>query len=249
MSGHNRWSKIKHQKAAQGAAKGKLFTKLIKEITVAARMGGGDPAGNARLRAAVDAAKEANMPAENITRAVKKGTGELEGVNYEEATYEGYGPGGVALIVECLTDNRNRTAGDVRTCFAKGGGNLAAEGAVSWSFVRCGVIEVKPGPTEDQVMEAAIEGGAEDVVNHGADGFEVRTHANDLHAVTAALEQKKFKLGQRRLTFLPKETHKVTELEKARTLLKLIDSLDELDDVQHVHASYEIEDALLEQLA
>jgi YebC/PmpR family DNA-binding regulatory protein len=180
---------------------------------------------------------------------VKKGTGELEGVNYEEDTYEGYGPGGVALIVECLTDNRNRTAGDVRTCFAKGGGNLAAEGAVSWSFDRRGVIEVKPGPTEDQVMEAAIEGGAEDVVNHGADGFEVRTHPNDLHAVAAALEQKKFKLGQRRLTFLPKETHKVTELEKARTLLKLIDSLDELDDVQHVHASYEIEDALLDQLA
>lgn len=248
MSGHNRWSKIKHQKAAQGAAKGKLFTKLIKEITVAARMGGGDPAGNARLRAALDAAKESNMPADNITRAVKKGTGELEGVNYEEATYEGYGPGGVALIVECLTDNRNRTAGDVRTCFAKGGGNLAAEGAVAWNFERRGVIEVKPGPTEDRVMEVAVEGGAEDVLNHGADGFEVRTHPNDLHAVAAALEAAKLALGQRRLTFLPKETQKVTDPERARTLLKLIDALDELDDVQHVHASYEIEDALLAQL-
>jgi YebC/PmpR family DNA-binding regulatory protein len=248
MSGHNRWTKIKHKKAAQGAAKGKLFTKITKEITVAARMGGGDPAGNARLRAGIDAAKEANMPQENITRAVKKGTGELEGVNYEEATYEGYGPGGVALIVECLTDNRNRTAGDVRTCFAKGGGSLALAGAVAWNFERCGVLEVLAGPTEDAVMEAAIEAGAEDVLNHGADGFEVRTHPNDLHEVAEALEAKKWKLGLRHLTFVPKETQRVTELEKARSLLKLIDSLEELDDVQSVHASYEIEDALLEQL-
>src|SRR5512133_3351158 len=165
MSGHNRWTKIKHKKEAHGAAKGKLFTKLIKEITVAARTGGGDPVGNARLRAAIELAKEANMPADNITRAVKKGTGELEGVAYEEAVYEGYGPGGVAMIVECLTDNRNRTAGDVRSSLAKGGGNLAAEGAVSWNFERRGGVEVKPGPTEDQVMEAAIEAGAEDVVN------------------------------------------------------------------------------------
>ena len=172
MSGHNRWTKIKHKKEAQGAAKGKLFTKLIKEITVAARMGGGDPAGNARLRAAIDTAREANMPQDNITRAVKKGTGELEGVNYEEAKYEGYGSSGVALIVECLTDNKNRTAGDVRTCFSKGGGHLAAEGAVDWNFERLGVIEVKPGPSADQVEETAIEAGAEDVVSHGADGFD-----------------------------------------------------------------------------
>src|SRR5690242_15112863 len=134
MSDHNRWTKIKRKKEAVGAAKGKLFTKLIKEITVSARMGGGDPAGNARLRAAIDAARESNMPSDNITRAVKKGTGELEGVSYEEVVYEGYGPGGVALIVECLTDNRNRTAGDVRSTFTKGGGNLAAEGSVSWMF-------------------------------------------------------------------------------------------------------------------
>ncbi|HYD43047.1 MAG TPA: YebC/PmpR family DNA-binding transcriptional regulator [Anaeromyxobacter sp.] len=249
MSGHNRWTKIKHKKAAQGAAKGKLFTKLIKEITVAARMGGGDPAGNARLRAALDAAKESNMPSDNITRAIKKGTGELEGVSYEEATYEGYGPGGVALIVTCLTDNRNRTAGDVRTCFSKGGGNLAAEGAVAWNFERCGVVEVRPGPSEDQVMEAAIDAGAEDVVNHGADGFEVRTHPNDLHAVAGALEDRKWALGGRRITFLPKETVKVTDPDKARGLLKLIGELEDLDDVQDVYANYEVEDALLEQLA
>ncbi len=249
MSGHNRWTKIKHKKAAQGAAKGKLFTKLIKELTVAARMGGGDPAGNARLRAAIDAAREANMPQDNITRAVKKGTGELEGVSYEEAKYEGYGPGGVALIVECLTDNKNRTAGEVRTAFSKGGGNLAAEGAVEWNFERMGVIEVKPGPSEDQVTEAAIDGGAEDVLNHGADGFEIRTHPNDLHAVAEALERKKLKLGQRRITYVPKETMRVTDPDKARHLLKLIGELEDLEDVQHVHANYEIEDALLEQLA
>ena len=138
MSGHNRWSKIKRQKEAMGASKGKLFTKLIKEVTVAARLGGGDPAGNARLRAAMLAAREANMPGDTITRAVKKGTGELEGVHYDEVTYEGYGPGGVAVLVEVLTDNRNRTAGDIRATFSKGGGNLAAEGAVAWNFQRSG---------------------------------------------------------------------------------------------------------------
>jgi YebC/PmpR family DNA-binding regulatory protein len=248
MSGHNRWSKIKRYKEAQGASKGKLFTKLIKEITVAARIGGGDPAGNARLRAAIDAAKDANMPGENITRAVKKGTGELEGVNYEEVVYEGYGPGGVAMMVECLTDNRNRTVGDVRSSFARGGGNLAVEGAVAWNFERCGVVEVKPGPTEDAVMEAAIEAGAEDVVAHGAYGFEVRTHANDLHGVAAALE-KRFALGGRRLTYLPKESVRVSDLEKARHLLKLVDLLEDLDDVQHVHAAFELDDAVAASLA
>ena len=247
MSGHNRWTKIKHKKAAQGAAKGKLFTKLIKEITVAARMGGGDPSGNARLRAAIDAAKDANMPADNITRAVKKGTGELEGVSYEEVVYEGYGPGGVALIVECLTDNRNRTAGDIRSTFTRGGGNLAAEGAVSWMFERRGVAEVKPGPTEDQVMEAAIEAGAEDVVNLGAEGFEVRTLPNDLHQVAAALE-KRFKLGARRVAYLPNDPVQLHDPDRARSVLKLVDALDELDDVQTVHANFEIPDALLDAL-
>src|SRR5512138_914445 len=210
MSGHNRWTKIKHKKAAQGAAKGKLFTKLIKELTVAARMGGGDPAGNARLRSAIEAAKEANMPSDNVTRAIKKGTGELEGVSYEEAKYEGYGPGGVALIVECLTDNKNRTAGDVRTCFSKFGGNLAAEGAVAWNFERLGLVEVKPGPTEDAVTEAAIDAGAEDVVSLGAEGFEVRTHPNDLHQVAATLE-KRFPLGARRLGFVAKDVVRIDD--------------------------------------
>jgi YebC/PmpR family DNA-binding regulatory protein len=245
MSGHNRWTKIKRKKEAQGAAKGKLFTKLIKEITVSARMGGGDPNGNARLRAAIDAAKDANMPSDNITRAIKKGTGELEGVSYEEAVYEGYGPGGVAIMVECLTDNRHRTAGDVRSSFAKGGGNLAAEGAVSWMFERRGVVEVKPGPTEDEVMEAAIDAGAEDVVHLGADGFEVRTHPNDLHHVAASLE-KRFKLGARRITHIPKDSIKIQDPDKAKSMLKLIDLLEDLDDVQSVHANFEMDDRLME---
>ncbi len=216
---------------------------------MAARAGGGDPAGNARLRSAMESAREANMPADNIVRAVKKGTGELEGAHYEEAVYEGYGPGGVALIVECLTDNRNRTAGEVRTSFAKGGGNLAAEGAVAWNFERLGVVEVRPGPSEDQLMEAAIEAGAEDVVSAGAEGFEVRTHPEDLHQVAAALEARKFRLGSRRLVFHPKETLKVVDPDRARQVLRLVDLLDELEDVQQVHANFEIEDRLLEELA
>ena len=248
MSGHNRWSKIKRKKEAHGSAKGKLFTKLIKEITVAARMGGGDPAGNARLRAAIDAAKEANMPGENITRAVKKGTGELEGVSYEEVAYEGYGPGGVALLVECLTDNHNRTAGDVRTCLAKGGGHLAAGGAVAWMFEKRGTIEVRPGSSEDQVMEFAIEAGAEDVVAQGAQGFEVRTHPNDLHSVAGHLE-KKLRLGEKKIAYVPKITVRLEDAEKARSLLKLLEALEELDDVQSVHANFEMDDRLLERIA
>jgi len=247
MSGHNRWSKIKRTKEAQGSAKGKLFTKLIREITVAARMGGGDPAGNARLRAAIDTARDANMPSDNVTRAIKKGTGELEGTHYEEVTYEGYGPGGVAMLVECLTDNRHRTAGDVRSSFAKGGGHLAAEGAVAWMFEKRGIVEVGLGPTEDQMVEAAVDAGAEDVVSLGAEGFEVRTHPNDLHHVAVLLE-KRFQLGRRRITFVPKSSVTIQDPDKARSVLHLMDLLDELDDVQSVHANFEISDELMERL-
>ncbi|HVE87091.1 MAG TPA: YebC/PmpR family DNA-binding transcriptional regulator [Myxococcales bacterium] len=248
MSGHNRWTKIKHKKEAMGATKGKLFNKIIKELTVAARLGGGDPAGNPRLRAAMDAAKEANMPSENIHRAIKKGTGELEGVSYEEVRYEGYGPAGVAMIVECLTDNRARTAADVRGAFSKGGGHLAAEGAVSWMFHRKGHITVKPGPTEDLVMEKAIEAGAEDVTAHGADGFDVRTEPNSLHAVALELEKAGLKLGEQKWTYVPESTIHLDE-DNARKMLRLMELLEDSDDVQHVHANFEIEDALLEQLA
>ncbi len=244
MSGHNRWTKIKRQKEAMGASKGKLFTKVTKEITVAARIGGGDPAANARLRSAVLAAREANMPSENIARAIKKGTGELEGAHYEEVTYEGYAPGGVAVLVECLTDNRHRTAADIRAHFSKGGGNLAVEGSVGWLFHRKGSIHLKPGPSEESVLEVALDVGAEDVVGLGAEGFEVRTEAAALHAVAAALEAKGLAVGEQRAVFLPQNTVRV-EGDVARRVLKLLEVLEDNDDVQNVWANYEMDEALL----
>lgn len=248
MSGHNRWTKIKHKKEAAGAAKGKLFTKLIKEITVAARLGGGDPDGNARLRAAIGAAREANMPADNITRAVKKGTGELEGVNYEEAVYEGYGPSGVALIVQCLTDNKNRTAGEVRHLFTRGGGNMGETGSVGWMFERRGVIDVKQGPSEDQVMEVALEAGALDVIGH-PEGFEVRTEPNDLHKVVLALEKKGLKLGELKISYLPKDPVKIEQLDPAKQVLRMVDLLEDNEDVQNVFGNFEVPDTLMDQIA
>ena len=248
MSGHNRWSKIKRAKAVVGAAKGKLFTKIIKELTVAARMGGGDPAGNARLRTAMLAAREANMPSDTITRAIKKGTGELEGVAYEEVVYEGYGPGGVAMLVECLTDNLNRTASDIRTTFSKGAGNLGAPGSVKFIFHKKGSILVKPGPTEDAVMDKAIEAGAEDVINQGEDGFEVRCAAADLHAVATALEKAGLALGEQKWTYVPQTTVKL-EGDAAKKLLRLVEALEDHDDVQNVYANFEIDEALMAELS
>jgi YebC/PmpR family DNA-binding regulatory protein len=248
VSGHNRWTKIKRQKEAMGASKGKLFTKLIKEITVAARIGGGEPAGNARLRAAILAAREANMPSDNITRAVKKGTGELEGVHYEEVTYEGYGPGGVALLVECLTDNRHRTAGDIRAIFSKGGGHLAAEGAVAWNFHRVGSVLIKPGPSEEAVMEAALDAGADDVLPLGPDGFEVRTPPSGLHQVAAALEKGRLPLGEQRWVFLPQNTTRV-DPEAGRKILTLVEALEDNDDVQNVWTNADFSEGEIEQLA
>ncbi len=247
MSGHNRWTKIKRKKEAMGATKGALFTKLIREVTVAARVGGGDPDHNARLRSAVLAAREANMPADNITRAIKKGTGELEGVNYEELTYEGYGPGGVAFVLEILTDNKNRTAGDVRAIFTKGGGSMAASGAVAFQFDRKGVIPVKKGPSEDQVMEVALESGAEDIVPDGDGGFEVRTDAASLIHVHKALETAKLPVGAPRMMYLPKTTVPVSG-ETAEKVLRLVENLEDNDDVQHVHANFEVPDEELAAL-
>jgi YebC/PmpR family DNA-binding regulatory protein len=248
MSGHNRWSKLKRYKAVMGASKGKLYSKLIKELTVAARLGGGSPDNNARLRVAILAAREANMPNDNIQRAIKKGTGELEGESYEEIVYEGYGPGGVAMLVECLTDNRNRTASDMRSMFSKEDGNLGAEGSVNWMFHKKGLITVKPGPSEDEVMEKAIEAGAEDVINHGAEGFEVRTAPADLHAVASSLEQSGLKLGEQKWTYFPQNTVRV-EGDNARKLLKLMELLEDNDDVQNVHANFEMDEALMESLS
>ena len=247
MSGHNRWSKIKRQKAAMGATKGKLYSKVIKEITVAARLGGGDPAGNARLRAIIAAGREANIPNDSIQRAIKKGTGELEGESYEEVTYEGYGPGGVAVLVECLTDNRNRTSGELRATFGRGGGNMGAEGAVAWMFHKKGIIAVKPGPTEDQVMERAIEAGAEDVVAQGDEGFEVRTAPADLHHVAVELERGGLAVSEQKWVYFPSTTVRL-EGEAAQKMLKLLEALEENEDVQNVHANFEIDESLMEAM-
>ncbi len=249
MSGHNRWTKIKHKKLAMGATKGKLFTKLIKEITVAAKMGGGDVDGNARLRSAIEAGRAANMPNDTITRAVKKGTGELEGVNYEEITYEGYGPQGVALMIRCLTDNKNRTAGEIRNLFTKFGGNMGTDGSVAWMFDRHGNIHVKPGVTEDRVMEIALDAGAIDVTPYEDEpgSFEVKTEAVDLHRVYVALEKTKVPLGEAKVILDPKDRVRV-EGEPALRVAKMIESIDDNDDVQEVFSNADIPDAIFDQL-
>jgi YebC/PmpR family DNA-binding regulatory protein len=246
MSGHNRWTKIKRKKEAMGASKGALFTKLIREVTVAARTGGGDSDHNARLRSAVLAAREANMPNDTITRAIKKGTGELEGVAYEEMTYEGYGPAGVALVVEVLTDNKNRTAGDVRAIFAKSGGAMGAHGSVAFQFDRKGIVPVRKGPSEDQVVDLALDAGAEDVVADDEGGFEVRTEPAALMQVHKALEGK-LPVGAPRMVFLPKTTVQVSGGD-AEKVLRLVENLEENDDVQHVYANFEMDEGTIAQL-
>jgi len=244
MSGHNRWTKIKHKVAAAGAAKGTAFTRVSKEITVAARTGGGDPAGNFRLRAALDAAKAVNMPNDTVQRAIKRGTGELAGASLEEARYEGFGPHGEAFIVECLTDNKNRTAGEIRSIFTKAGGKVGEPGTVTSKFERKGVIEVKPGPTEDAVMEAALDAGADDVINNGADGFEVRTDWKSVHEVAAALSKKNIALGEAKARYLPLATTMV-EGDRAQKVMRLLETLEECDDVQHVHINVDFDEATL----
>jgi YebC/PmpR family DNA-binding regulatory protein len=246
MSGHNRWTKIKRKKEAMGATKGALFTKLIREVTVAARTGGGDPDHNARLRSAVLAAREANMPSETIQRAIKKGTGELEGVSYEEMVYEGYGPGGVAIVCEVLTDNKNRTAGDVRAIFAKSGGSMATTGAVAFQFERKGVIPVKKGPSEEQVMELALDAGADDVVADDEGGFEVRTDASSLMRVHNSLEGK-LPAGAPRMVYLPKTTVQVSG-DAAEKVIRLVENLEENDDVQHVYTNVDVDEGTLREL-
>ena len=248
MSGHNRWTKIKRQKEALGATKGALFTKVIKEITIAAREGGGDPEANARLRAAIQSAKDGNLPKDNIERAIKKGTGELEGVDYEEISYEGYGPAGIALLVECVTDNRNRTAGDVRQLFKKGGGNLAESGSVAWMFEHKALMELpKTGLSEEQAMELAIEAGAEDVVDAG-EAWEVQAGSTDFHTVLTGLEGLGQQPQEARLAWLPKNTVKIAG-EEARKVLRLVSLLEDCDDVQNVFANFDIDDEEMESLA
>jgi YebC/PmpR family DNA-binding regulatory protein len=248
MSGHNKWAKIKHKKAATDAAKGRVFTRLIKEITLAARMGGGDENANARLRKAIQDAKAANMPASNVERAIKKGTGELEGVNYEEVAYEGYGPGGVAIIAELITDNKNRAVSEIRHIFSKHGGNLASAGAVSWKFDRKGIIAVAPeGRSEDEVLMLALDAGAEDV-KYDPESTEILTAPGDWEAVKGALEKQGVKIEKAELGMYPKDTVKV-EGREAEQLLKLLDAIEENDDIQKVYSNYDIDVDVMAQLS
>jgi YebC/PmpR family DNA-binding regulatory protein len=240
MSGHSKWSKIKHTKGAADAKRGKIFTKIIREITTAARIGGGDPNGNARLRKAIDAAKAQNMPGDNIDRAVKKGTGELEGVQYEEIRYEGYGPGGVALLVEVMTDNKNRTVAEIRHAFSKYNGSMAAAGAVGWLFKDKGLIAVDKSVPEESLMEVALEAGAEDITDAG-DEWQVTTGPGEYFAVKEALEKAKIPMARSELTKLPDNTVKVAGKD-AETTLKLIEALEDHDDVQNVYANFDISD-------
>jgi YebC/PmpR family DNA-binding regulatory protein len=245
VAGHSKWKQIKRKKAVTDARRGAHFTKLIKEITVAARSGGGDPAGNARLRTAIDAAKQANMPLDNIERAIKKGTGALEGVHYEEVTYEGYGPGGAAIFLEVTTDNANRTVADIRHIFTKHGGNLGAGGSVAWMFDKRGQIYLDTARyEEDAAMEAALDAGATDFAREG-DQYIVTTAVTDLHAVQEALKARGIVPESAEIAMIPKSTVKV-EGKNAETLVKLMEALEEHDDVSKVSSNFDVD---LEALA
>ncbi len=249
MSGHSKWSTIKRKKGANDAKRGKIFTRVIKEITVAARSGGGDPEGNPRLRSAILSAKSENMPKDNIARAIKKGTGEIEGEVYDEILYEGYGPGGVAVLVECMTDNRNRTVADVRHYFTKSNGNLGESGCVAWMFEKKGLFLVdKEGVSEEELMDQALEAGAEDVVEEESE-FQILTEPEEFGNVRAALEEAGVAFIEASLSMIPKNTVDVTEESVAKSLLKLLENLEDHDDVQNVHANFDIDEALMEQLS
>jgi YebC/PmpR family DNA-binding regulatory protein len=241
MAGHSKWANIKHKKAAQDAKRGKIFTRLIKEITVSSRMGGPDPNTNARLRLAVDKAYESNMPKENVERAIKRGSGELEGINYEEVRYEGYGIGGAAVMVDCMTDNKTRTVADVRHAFVKFGGNLGTDGSVAFLFNHCGQLVFAPGTSEDKVMEAALEAGADDVVTNDDGSIEVICSANDFVAVKQALEKAGLKPELAEVTMKP-TTENELKGEDAAKMQTLIDALEALDDVQDVYTTAVLEE-------
>jgi len=247
MSGHSKWASIKHKKAVVDAKRGKLFTRLIKEITVAARIGGGDPDSNARLRSAIAAAKAGNMPSENIDRAIKKGTGELPGVSYEETTYEGYGHGGVAIMIETMTDNKNRTVAEIRHIFSRFGGNLGESGCVSWMFDKVGLIFVPiEGTDEEKLMESALEAGATDISQEG-EFFEVYTEATDLFDVREKLIDSGINVESAEMTAIPQS---VVELDgkDAPKLMKLLSALEDHDDVQKVYANMDIPDEVMEKM-
>ncbi len=236
MAGHSKWANIKHKKAATDAKRGKIFTRLIKEITVAARLGGGDSASNPRLRLAIDKAYEHNMPKDNVERAVKRGSGELDGVNYEEIRYEGYGIAGAAVLVDCMTDNRVRTVADVRHAFTKDGGNLGTDGSVAFLFKHCGQMFFAPGTNEDRLIEAALEAGAEDVISNDDGSIEVITAPYEFASVKAALEKAGFKAELAEVTMKP-ENEAVLTGDDAVKMQKLLDALENIDDVQEVYTT------------
>ncbi|MGH9039318.1 MAG: YebC/PmpR family DNA-binding transcriptional regulator [Acidimicrobiia bacterium] len=246
MSGHSKWATTKHQKAAKDKTRGKIFAKLIRQIEVAAREGGGDASANATLRSMVDKARDASVPLDTIERAIKRGTGELEGVSYESVTYEGYAPNGVAVIAECLTDNRNRTTAEVKNIFTKSGGSLAEPGAVAWQFHRKGVviIDKTTGVDEDELMMAALEAGAEDVADQG-DTWQVTTGPTDLPAVKEALDGAGVALASADLTMLPTTAIPLESEADARKVLRVIDALEDHDDVQNVYSNFDIPDDII----
>jgi len=246
MAGHSKWANIKHRKGAQDAKRGKIFTKLIKEITISARIGGADLEANARLRLAVDKAKQANMPKDNIERAIKKGTGDLDGVTYEEGTFEGYGPGGVAVIVEFMTDNRTRTVAEVRHAFNKYGGSLGVSGSVAFMFDRKGQIIFDKGNDFDTIFEAALEAGAEDVKDDG-DCIEVIVEPADYEAVRNHLSAQGLTYQSAEVTMIP-QTMTAVSGNQAESLMKMIDVLEDNDDVQNIHANFDIDDDEMERL-
>jgi YebC/PmpR family DNA-binding regulatory protein len=247
MSGHSKWSSIKHKKAATDAKRGKIFTKLIKEITVAARMGGGDVEANPRLRSAIQAAKSENMPKDNIERAIKKGTGELEGVSYEESIYEGYGPGGAAVLIESLTDNKNRTVADIRHIFSKAGGNMGESGCVAWMFDKKGYIAIEnKAVDEEALMEAALDAGAEDIREDDSN-FEVITAPGDFEAVKAAIDSAAIPCIVAEVTMLPQSTTFLKGKE-AEQMVKLMEALEDCDDVQKVYTNADIPDEIVNSL-
>lgn len=248
MSGHNKWSTIKHKKGAADAKRGKVFSKIIKEITIAARMGGGDPEGNPRLRTVLTAARNANMPKDNIERAIKRGTGEIAGVTYEEITYEGYGPGGVAVLVEALTDNKNRTVAEIRHIFDKYNGNLGESGCVAWIFEKKGVIDIPvQGLTEDQVMELALESGAQDVKLED-EMFEITTEIAEFETVRKAVEEQGWKIEEASITMIPQNSVKL-DGKKAEQMLKMMDVLDDHEDLQNVYANFDISEEEMMKLS
>jgi YebC/PmpR family DNA-binding regulatory protein len=248
MSGHSKWHSIKHKKGAADKARGKLFAVLIRQIEVAARAGGGDPEANATLRTMIQKARDNSVPMDTIQRAIKRGTGEEEGVTYESVSYEGYAPGGVAVIVQALTDNRNRTSAEIKNVFSRNGGSFAEPGAVSWQFERKGIVNVDKSVDEDELMLAAADAGADDVED-GGDTWQVTTPPTELHTVRTAIEEAGYKVSSADLTMIPTTVVALSEESQAKSILRLMDALEDHDDVEAVYANFDIPDAILEAVS